>query len=446
MKILIKNCNIVTSNKTYFSDILIENGKIIDIANTIENVEDCKLIDAKKEYVFPGGIDPHVHMNLPTPAGFSSDNFYTGSKTALFGGTTTIIDFVTPQKKQSLIEAFEERKKEAKNCLTNYSFHVSPIDWHNGIENEILQLTKQGINSFKVYMAYSIGLKDDVLLKVMKIIANAGALLTVHAEMGDIIDNLRDEFAKHGKLTPEYHAKSRPNYTEADAVKKIITFSEQTNCPVYIVHVSAKESVEHIKNAQKKGLKIYAETCPQYLLLNDDKLRGDFKDTAKYVFSPVIRKDEDNNVLWTALTNNTIQTIGTDHCPFTYEQKLLGKHDFRKIPNGAGGVEHRLSLLYTYGVLKNKISINEFVALTSTNASKFFGLYPQKGEIAISSDADIVIWNSNVNETISAKTHKMNCDLNIYEGIQIKGKPECVILNGEIILEDGEILSTKIKT
>ncbi len=444
-KLLIKKCNIVTSERTYLSDILIEDGKIIDIANTIENIDNCKEIDAKKQYVFPGGIDPHVHMHLPTPAGFSSDDFYSGTKAALFGGTTTIIDFVTPHKKQSLVEALSERKKEAENSLTDYSFHVSPIDWHEGIENEILELTKQGVNSFKVYMAYSIGLKDDVLLKVMKVIAKAGALLTVHAEMGDIIEDLRNDFASKGKLSTKYHALSRPNYTEADAVKKIIEFSEQTNCPVYIVHVSAKESVERIKNAQNKGLKIFAETCPQYLLLTDEKLSGDFKDTAKYVFSPVIRKKEDNNTLWQAIKENTVQTIGTDHCPFTFEQKQLGENDFRKIPNGAGGVEHRMSLLYTHGVLEGKISMNEFVSLTSTNPAKIFGLYPKKGEIAIGSDADLVICNSQINEVISAKTHHQNCDLNIYEGMTIKGKPNIVIKSGEIIIENNKIVSNTIK-
>jgi len=444
-KLLIKNCKIVTSERIFFSDILIEGSKIVNIANSIENIDNCEVIDAENKYVFPGGIDQHVHMHLPTPAGYSSDNFYTGSKAALFGGTTTIIDFVTPKKKQNIVEALAERKKEAENSLTDYSFHVSPIDWHDGIENEILQLTKQGINSFKVYMAYSIGLKDDVLLKVMKVVAKAGALLTVHAETGDTIDDLRNSFAKQGKLTPEYHALSRPNYTEANAVKKIIEFSEETNCPVYIVHVSAKESVEHIKNAQKKGLKIYGETCPQYLLLTDDKLKGDFKETAKYVFSPVLRKEDDKTSLWEAIKNNTILTVGTDHCPFTFEQKKQGINDFRKIPNGAGGVEHRMSLLYTYGVFEGKISINEFVSITSTNSSKIFGLYPEKGEIAIGSDADLVIWNSKINEVISSKTDHQNCDLNIYEGIPIKGKVERVIKEGKIIIENNKIVNQDVK-
>lgn len=445
--LLIKNGTIVTSKKTYIADILIKNGIIKNIAADIENTNNYKVIDAKKQYVFPGGIDPHVHMHLPTPAGFSSDNFYTGTRAALFGGTTTIIDFVTPQKQQNLIEALSERKKEAENSLTDYSFHVSPIDYHENIENEIKELVKQGINSFKVYMAYknSIGLNDDVLFKVMKTVKNAGGILTVHAEMGDDIEELRTKFAEQGNLSPEFHALSRPNRTEAEAVKKVIEFSEKTNCPVYIVHVSTKESVEYIKLAQKKELKIFAETCPQYLLLNDEKLKGDFKDTAKYVFSPVLRKIEDNNKLWNGIKDNTIQTIGTDHCPFMYKQKIIGKNDFRKIPNGAGGVEHRMSLLYTFGVLEKKISINQFVSLTSSNSSKIFGLYPKKGEIAIGSDADLVIWNSKKESVISAKTHHQNCDLNIFEGLKIKGGPKIVIKAGKIIIENDKINLPEIK-
>ncbi len=444
-KTLIINGIIVTSDKIFKSDILSENGIITEISQKIEAKGNETIIDAKGKYIFPGGIDPHVHMQLPTPAGFSSDNFYTGSKAALFGGTTTILDFVTPKKGQNLVNALSERKNEASNSLTDYSFHVSPIDFHENIENEICEITKSGINSFKVYMAYNIGLKDDVLLKIMKIVAKSKGIITVHAELGDEIDKLRNNSAKNGNLSPKYHAVSRPNYTESDAVKKIINFSEQTNCTVYIVHVSTKESLEHIRNAQKKGIKILAETCPQYLLLTDDKLFGEFNETSKYVFSPVLRKEKDNFALWKALKTENIQTVGTDHCPFNLSQKKLGENDFRKIPNGAGGVEHRLSLLYTYGVRKNKISLNDFVKLTSTNTAKIFGLYPKKGEITVGSDTDLVIWNSKINEIISSKYHHSNCDLNIYEGTIINGKPEIVIKAGKVCIKNKEFISSDIK-
>jgi dihydropyrimidinase len=394
-----------------------------------------KIIDAKGKYIFPGGIDPHVHMHLPSHAGYSSDDFRTGSIAALFGGTTTIIDFVTPRKKQNLIEAFKERLKEAENILTDFSFHISPVDLHSGIQDEIKELIDRGITSFKVYMAYknTIGLEDDVLLEVMKIISNNGALLTVHAETGDEVEELRTKYAEENCLSPEYHALSRPDKTEFEAVKKVIEFSEKTGCKVYIVHVSAKESVELIAEAQKRGLSVFGETCPQYLLQDDSKLKGTFENTAAFVFSPPLRKKEDQTELWKALKNGTLQTTGTDHCPFTFEQKKAGENDFRKIPNGTGGVEHRLGLLYTYGVLKEKINLNDFVKITSTNAAKIFGLYPRKGEIAVGSDADLIIWDPSEEYTISKNTHKQNCDLNIYEGTKLNGAPEYIIKGGKIV-------------
>ncbi len=443
--LLIKNGKIVTSDKVFTGDIFISEGKISEISDKIEKKEDCEVINAENKLVFPGGIDPHVHMHLPTFAGFSSDDFYTGSKAALYGGTTTIIDFVTPRKKQNLPEALAERKKEAENCLTDYTFHVSPIDFYYNLENEIKTCINEGITSFKVYTAYldSIGLNDEKLLNVMQIIAGAGALLTVHAELGNDIENLRNNFFSEGKTNPKFHALSRPPETEYKAVEKIINFAEKTGCRVYFVHVSAGKSAEIIQKAQTKGIEIYAETCPQYLLLDDKSLEGEFSETAKFVFSPPVRTKQDNEKLWSALKNGVVLTTGTDHCPFSYEQKLLGKDDFRKIPNGAGGAEHRMSLLYTYGVLQNKISLTDFVKITSTASSKIFGLYPGKGEIAVGSDADLLIWNDKVEEKISVKTHHQNCDLNIYENFTIKGKPEYVIKNGQIVFS-GNKLSEKI--
>jgi dihydropyrimidinase len=441
MKILIKHARIVTSEKNFVSNIIIEKGIIVGIKDSVIEKDFDEIIDATNNYVFPGGIDPHVHMHLPTSAGFSTDDFYSGSKAALIGGTTTLIDFVTPRKEQNLVEALKQRKKEAESSVIDYSFHVSPVDWHNNIENEINEVIKNGVNSFKVYMAYknSIGLSDEVLVKVMKSVAKVGGLLTVHAEDGDTIEKLRVEFAAKGKTSPMYHALSRPNYTEADAVKKIIEFSEKTSCKVYIVHVSTHESVKYIKEAQTRGIHIYAETCPQYLLFDDSKLNGAFSETAKFVFSPPLRKKHDNTALWNALSESVIQTVGTDHCPFNYEQKKTGENDFRIIPGGAGGTEHRLSLLFTYGVLKNKISLNQFVALTSTNAAKIFGLYPQKGEIAVGSDADIVIWNPETENRISVLNHHQNCNLNIYENFKTIGEPEVIILKGRIVYKQKQL-------
>ncbi len=435
MKLLIKNGHIINEDESFQADILCEGGKITQISEHIDQqLLDCDFIDASGKYLLPGGIDPHVHFHLPTKAGFSSDDFLSGSKAALFGGTTSIIDFVTPKKGQKLPDALKERLIEAKDCRCNYSFHISPIEWRDSLKEEIRYCINKGYNTFKVYMAYkdSIGLDDSSLKKVMKVVAAEGGTITVHCEMGDKIDGLRNKFTAENKTGVEYHPLSRPNETESRAVKKALEFAKETSCPIYIVHVSTKESLRHIKQAKKLGQEVYAETCPQYLLLNDTKYKGDFYDTAKYVMSPPLRKEDDNLALWEALGDGTIDTIGTDHCPFSLSQKEYGIDDFRKIPNGAGGVEHRHKLLYTYGVLANKITINQFVALTSANAAKVFGMFPDKGIIKVGADADIIIWDPQPSSTILSNNHYSTCDLDIYDGFAVKGNADLSILGGEL--------------
>jgi len=446
MNILIKNGTVVTSTQAFNSDIYISEGKIVQLGESLNILEPIDItIDASGRLIFPGGIDPHVHMHLPTPTGYSADDFETGSKAALLGGTTTLLDFVTPQKGQSLIDAFIDRKAEADNSLCDYSFHVSPIEWTKNTEQEIKDCIESGITSFKAYMAYkeSIGLNDDAILKVMQIVGKAGGIVTLHCELGDDIDTFREELGRIGNLSPEFHPVSRPDYTEADAVKNAIDMAKNANCPVYIVHTSAAESIKYIEEAQKSGQLVYSETCPQYLLLNDSKYIGDFKDTSKFVMSPPLRKKEDQNSLWSAINKGVVKTVGTDHCPFSLGQKEQGINDFRMIPNGAGGVEHRMTLLFSYGVLQNRINYNQFVDITSTQAAKIFGLYPQKGEIDTGSDADIVIWNPKIENTISVENHHQNCDLEIYEGAKTVGAPEIVILNGDVIVEKGKLVSEK---
>ncbi|NOY49626.1 MAG: dihydropyrimidinase [Chlorobi bacterium] len=435
MKLLIKNGHIINEDESFQADILCEGGKITQISKHIDQqLIDCDFIDARGKYLLPGGIDPHVHFHLPTKAGFSSDDFLSGSKAALFSGTTSIIDFVTPKKGQKLPDALKERLIEAKSCRCNYSFHISPIEWRDSLKEEISYCINKGYRTFKVYMAYkdSIGLDDSSLKKVMKVVAAEGGTITVHCEMGDEIEALRNKFISENKTSVEYHPLSRPNDTESRAVKKALELAKEASCPIYIVHVSTKESLRYIKQAKKLGQEVYAETCPQYLLLNDTKYIGDFYDTAKYVMSPPLRKEDDNLALWEALGDGTIDTMGTDHCPFSQSQKNNGHNDFRKIPNGAGGVEHRLKLLYTYGVLTSKITINQFVALTSTNAARIFGMLPDKGIIKVGADADITIWNPEANSTISGKNHFSRCDLEIYEGYTVKGNADFTILGGEL--------------
>ncbi len=445
MEILIKNAQIVNAESIIQSDIYCKDGKIFKIEEGIEPMNSTdRVIDASGKLMFPGGIDPHVHMHLPTPAGFSADDFESGSKAALIGGTTTLIDFVTPHKGQKLAEAIAQRKEEARNAVCDYTFHVSPIEWREGLHKELVDvIQKEGLKSFKVYMAYkdSIGLGDDILFKVMQSIGQAGGVLLVHCELGDKIDELRDQLFRESKTSPFYHPLSRPAEWEAQAVKKAIDFADEANCTLYIVHVSSKESLTYIQEAQSRGQKVYAESCPQYLLLEDSVYDGDFENTAAYVLSPPLRKKEDQQALWQAINEKTVLTIGTDHCPFTFAQKSRGIDDFRKIPNGAGGVEHRMALIYNYGVLEGKISLKQLVELTSTNAAKIFGLYPKKGKIAVGADADMVIWNPDSEEVISAKTHHQNNDQSIYEGMRIRGSVEVVIKDGRVVLENNKLSS-----
>ena len=445
--ILIVKGTIVTPIETYKSDILIVNGLINQIESKIEPLKADKIIDASGLYVLPGGVDPHVHMHLQSPAGYTSDNFFTGSRAALYGGTTTIIDFVTPRRGQSLPEALKQRKAEAKDSMTDFSFHVSPVEWRDTTEKEIDECITEGISSFKVYMAYkdSVGLSDGDLFKVMKVVGKAGKTVTVHCESGDDIEILKNKLLAENSFEPLYHAVSRPGDLEAEAVRRAIYMAQRTNCTLYIVHVSSMKSLKHIQAAQSVGQNIFAETCPQYLLFDDTKYEGEFDQTAPFIISPPLRKRIDNEALWRAVSTGIIKTIGTDHCPFNLSQKREGLNDFRKIPNGAGGVEHRLALLYTYGVIENEITINQMVDLTSTQPAKIFGLYPAKGEIAVGSDSDLVIWDPESENTISVKTHHQNCDNNIYEGIKTRGQAKYVIAGGKIVIEDGIMIDNDIR-
>ncbi len=441
----IKGGTIVTSKRMKGSDVWVEDDKIIHVGPADYQAD--KIVDASGLYVLPGGVDPHVHMHLPTPAGPSSDNFYSGSIAALYGGNTTIIDFVTPQPGQSLVDALEARKAEAEKSVIDYAFHVSPIEWRDTTAQEIEGCFQRGITSFKIYMAYkqAVGLEDDEVEKVLHTVGRLGGIVTVHAEMGDEIDKLRDKSAKAGKLGPGAHPATRPNYTEADAVKKVIDLAAGASCPLYIVHVSTREAMEHIRTAQAKGQRVIAETCPHYLLLDESKYEGSFNETVKYVLSPPLRTPSDQSALWQALINGDISTVGTDHCPFTLDQKSAGADDFRKIPNGAGGVEHRIPLLYTYGVLSEKITLPKLVDLVCTQPARIFGLYPKKGEIQAGSDADLLIWNPDTENTISAKTHHQNTDLNIYEGFVVQGNAKWMIRSGEIVIADGHWKDGRVK-
>ena len=442
MRILIKNASIVHSNTNFVMHIGIENGSIQSINSSVPDEKFDRVIDAEGKFVFPGGVDPHVHFDLPTPAGSSVDDFKSGSVAALIGGTTSILDFVTPRRGQSMVEALEIRLKEAQGSFVDYSLHVSPVEWRDSTESEIKACVDAGFPSFKVYMAYrsNIGLNNEVLFKVLTTVAKYGGMVTVHAEMGDKIDLLRDQFLAEGKSEPLYHLLSRPPGTESEAVRQVIDLAHIAECPLYIVHVSSEESLIHIAAAQDRGQVVFAETCPHYLLLNDTKYNGSFSQVAPYVISPPLRKVSDNEALWIALKQGVVQTVGTDHCPFNLSQKMAGEFDFRKIPNGAGGVEHRLTLLYSYGIQQELITKQQFIDVTSSNAAQIFGCWPQKGSITVGADADLVIWDSQKKNTIQAATHKSTSDTEMFEGFETLGAPEFVIKGGRIVVEKGDLI------
>jgi len=440
--LLIKNGRIITPEKTFTGDILTIGKKIVAVGQNLHAPESrTQIVDASGLLVMPGGIDPHVHFELPVGNGIvSSDDFYSGSRAALAGGTTTIIDFVTPEPGQSLPDALAERQKLAEKSACDYGLHMSVTEWRPDIEKELEICAEKGATSVKVYMAYkeTIGLEEDKLFKVMLAANKLGLVVLVHCEDGDRISETRDRFLAEEKRTPRYHPLSRPAACESDAIQRALHMAEEAGSQLYIVHISTAEGVAALHQARERGVSAHGETCPHYLLLDEEKYNLPPKEAVEYVMSPPLRNKRHQQPLWDALADGTLQSVGTDHCPFTLQQKFAGIADFTKIPNGVAGVEHRLSLLYTYGVKKNKISLPQFVNLVSTSPAKLFGLYPRKGTLLPGSDADIVLWDGNADETIFAKSMRQHCDHTIYEGWKISGKPSLVISGGRIRYDNGE--------
>jgi dihydropyrimidinase len=443
--ILIINGTIISATSSLKVNLLIENGKI-SAKGKLEphDFRGFEIIDATGKLLFPGGIDPHVHFALPTPAGASSDDFASGSRAAVAGGTTSFIDFVTPHRGQSLLEALRLRRAEASASTIDYRLHMGISEWNASVASEVIRcIEKEGIVSFKTYLAYrdSIGISFSELQQVMEVAGSAGGMMLVHCEDGEMISRLQHKFLQEGKTHAFYHAMSHPAEAEIHAVEKVIELCGKTGCPVYIVHTSTRQASAAIAAAKKAGLPVFAETCPHYLLLDDavynEKL--DNLHVLPYVISPPLRRFADQEHLWKGLADGTFDTVATDHCPFNlYGQKDQGLYDFTKIPNGAGSIEHRMSLLYTYGVLTKKLTINQFVNLVSTRAAEIFGLDDHKGKLEVGFDADIVIWDPEARRTISVTNHFQHCDSDIYEGFSVQGRPETVIVKGEIAFRASE--------
>jgi dihydropyrimidinase len=399
MSTIIKNGRIITAEQDYFADVYIEKDKITTIGSELK-IQADNIIDAKDKFVIPGGVDVHTHLDMPFGGTTSSDDFESGTKAAAFGGTTCLIDFAIQPKGERMRDALDTWWKKAEGKATiDYGLHMIVTDLPEAHLEDMSDMVKEGVSSFKLFMAYPdvLMVDDATIFKAMKHTSKTGALVCMHAENGNVIDFIVQQALADGKKAPIYHALTRPTTAEGEAVNRAIALSEMAGAPVYIVHLSSNDALEKVAEARDRGLPVYAETCPQYLFLSlDDMNKPGFED-AKLVFTPPLREKWHQDKLWAGLQKNTLQVVSTDHCPFCFkEQKELGIDDFTKIPNGGPGIEHRLQLLFEGGVNEGRISVNRWVELTSTTPAKMFGLYPRKGTIAVGSDADIVIWNPEV--------------------------------------------------
>jgi len=441
---IVHSGTVVTATDTYPADVAISNGKIVAIGKDLPRENARTLIDAAGMYVMPGGIDVHTHLDMPFGGTTSADDFETGTRAALFGGTTTLIDFAIQYKGQSLRYAFDTWMQKASNkAVSDYAFHCIITDIPDARLEEINPLVREGVTSFKLFMAYpGVFMLDDAsIFKVFRSAAKQGALVCMHAENGGAIDVIVKQALAEGKTAPKYHALTRPTTAEAEATARAIALAEMAGAPVYIVHLSCNDALQKVREARDRGLPVYAETCPQYLYLSIENFDAPGFEGAKYVFTPPLREKWHQEKLWEGLRQDHLQVVSTDHCPFCFkEQKELGKDDFTKIPNGGPGVEHRMSLIFSGGVAGGRFSVNRFVELVSTTPAKLFGLYPRKGTIAVGSDADLVIFDPKRQHTISAKTHHMRVDYSMFEGIKVTGMPRTVISRGEVVVDGDKFL------
>ena len=443
MLTLIKGGTVVTAADHYKGDVLIEDEKIALVGTSID-IQADKRIDASGKYVLPGGIDVHTHLDMPFGGTTSADDFESGTIAAAFGGTTAVVDFAIQYRGQTLHHAWETWMKKAEGkAVVDYGFHMIMTDVNDQTEAEMDALVGQGVTSFKLFMAYpGVFMLDDAsIFRALLRSGKNGSTICMHAENGGVIDVLVQRALAEGKTAPKYHALTRPARAEAEATHRAIALAEIADVPIYIVHLSAAEALEMVTAARDRGLPAYAETCPQYLFLSYDNYEEPGFEGAKYVMSPPLREKQKQDQLWRGLAFNDLQAISTDHCPFCMkEQKELGRNDFSKIPNGAPGIETRMSLVYDGGVRRGRISLNRFVDLTSTSPAKIFGLFPRKGTIAPGSDGDVVVFDPNRTVTLSARTLHMKVDYNPYEGRQVTGAADTVLSRGRVVIENGKFV------
>jgi len=441
--LVIKNGTVATSSDVYRADVKAEDGIITKIALSIDDPAD-KVIDAQGKIVVPGGIDGHTHFEMPFMGTTTADDFKSGTASAAAGGVTSVIDFVVPQKGESLKAALQKwHDKAADKVFVDYGFHMIFREMTEGTLAEIKEVIAAGVTSFKVFTTYrkeGLMLDDGGIATVMREVSSRGGLVAVHAENNGMIERNVEAFLNEGKTGPEYHLLSKPQIVEAEAVQRMVTLAKHTGASSYIVHLSTKMGRETVREAQRAGLPFFAETCPHYLVFNDSVYRR--SDAANFVMSPPIKSEEDRIALWQGLIEGDIKTVGSDHADFTSEQKAMGKDDFTKIPNGVPGTEVIMPILFTEGVAKRRFSINRFVQVTSTNAAKAYNLFPKKGTIAVGSDADLVVIDPTFRARLTADFLHANIDYSIYENFVTEGYPVVTISRGEVIAQDNQLLAS----
>lgn len=439
MRILIKNAFLVFENRVEQGDLLIDERKITQVGGTIDAAAD-KFIDGSGCYVFPGFIDTHTHFDLEVGSTVTADDFVTGTKAAVVGGTTTVLDFATQERGMTLMEAFRKWENKAKGSSCNYGFHMAVSEWNQARIAEIPLMIENGVTSFKMYMVYdNMRLSDGVIYEAIKHLAKEDCIIGIHCENDDIIKARVKELKAEGKTASRYHAVSRPNVVEADGIGRLMDAAHLAGGPAWVVHLSTKEGLAIARRARERGQEVYLESCPQYLVLEEKMY--DEPDGAKYVMSPPLRSKEDQEALLQAMGSGEIDWIGTDHCSFTMAQKAAGKEDFSKTPNGGAGVQNRAEIVYTRAVRGGYIDMVAMGQLLSTRAAKLFGMYPRKGTLQPGSDADVVIFDPNAPHTIHASTNLHNCDNSPYEGYEAAGRTRDVILNGALVVENGQLVT-----
>ena len=447
MSVIIKGGTVVNAEQSFRADVYCDDGIIQAVGPDMDAPLGVDVVDAGGCYVMPGGIDPHTHMELPFMGTVASEDFFSGTTAGAVGGTTMIIDFVIPGPQEDVLETYHKWRGWAEKSATDYSFHVAITWWGDSVPDAMGTLCRDyGVNSFKHFMAYkgAIMADDETLVNSFTRARELGALCTVHAESGELVDHFQTKIFESGITGPEGHPQSRPPQVEGEAANRAIRFAQMIDVPLYVVHNSCAHSLNEIARARREGQRVFGEVLAGHLLVDDSVYRNpDFEFAAAHVMSPPFRPKANKEALWRGLQSGDLQTTATDHCCFCADQKAMGKDDFRKIPNGTGGIEDRMHVLWTHGVNTGRLTMSEFVAVTSTNSAKIFNIYPQKGMIAAGSDADLAIFDPQATHTISAKTHHQNVDFNIFEGMELTGINVATVSQGKVVYKDGDVLTER---